>query len=264
MKTLHFISGLPRAGSTLLCNLLAQNPKFHTTATSGILDIIFGVRNQWDNLIEFKTMDPTESENGKKRVLKGILSSYYENIDKPIIFDKSRGWLAYIELIESILQKKVKILVPVRDLRDILSSFEKLYRSNPTRQNNLESTDYFLWQTLEGRCELWCRPNQTIGIAYNRIKDSLQRGLSDRLHFVEFEKLTFNPKKTLEEVYDFLEEEKFNHNFDEVEQVTFENDFIHNIPDLHKIKSKVEPVPPQWPIILNEALGKKYENTKIW
>ena len=40
----HFISGLPRSGSTLLANLLAQNPRFHSTATSGILN---GMRYQF-------------------------------------------------------------------------------------------------------------------------------------------------------------------------------------------------------------------------
>lgn len=36
-KKYYFISGLPRSGSTLLANILAQNPRFHATATSGIL-----------------------------------------------------------------------------------------------------------------------------------------------------------------------------------------------------------------------------------
>ncbi len=38
-KTIHFVSGLPRAGSTLLMNVLAQNPRIHSTATSGLHEI---------------------------------------------------------------------------------------------------------------------------------------------------------------------------------------------------------------------------------
>jgi len=30
-KQVFFISGLPRSGSTLLCNILAQNPEFFVT-----------------------------------------------------------------------------------------------------------------------------------------------------------------------------------------------------------------------------------------
>ena len=32
-KTIHFIAGMPRAGSTILGNILAQNPRFHVTPT---------------------------------------------------------------------------------------------------------------------------------------------------------------------------------------------------------------------------------------
>jgi len=67
-KNIHFISGLPRSGSTLLANILAQNPAFHSTATNGIADVMFSVRNQWDNLIEFKASPNPEA---KKRVLAG-------------------------------------------------------------------------------------------------------------------------------------------------------------------------------------------------
>src|SRR4051794_4991565 len=56
-KKYCFISGLPRSGSTLLANLLAQNPRFHASATSGILDVVFGVRNHWDQLPQFQAMD---------------------------------------------------------------------------------------------------------------------------------------------------------------------------------------------------------------
>lgn len=255
---------MPRAGSTLLMNILAQNPEFHSTATSGILDVLFGVRNQWDTLVEFKAMKPEESEAGKRRVLGGILESYYSNTTQPVIFDKSRGWLAYIELAEAILQRKVRILVPVRDLRDVLASFEKLFRKTPTHQQAQESSDYFLWQTTEGRCEIWCRANQPVGIAYNRIKDALRRGLADRLCFVDYQVLTTAPGETMRKIYDFLELPLFKHSFDAVEQVTWENDAIHQIPGLHDIRPKIEPQAPQWPGILGEELGKKYGGATIW
>src|SRR3989344_3597345 len=98
-KTIHFISGLPRSGSTLLCNILAQNPRLHTTATSGIMDIMFMVRNNWDTLVEFRAHP---DEEAKERVLKGILESYYATADKPVIFDKSRGWVSLLEMAEKV------------------------------------------------------------------------------------------------------------------------------------------------------------------
>ena len=147
-KTYHFISGLPRAGSTLLANILMQNPRFWAGPTSGILDVMFAVRNQWDKLVEFRAMDPEESEAAKLRVLRGILDAYYANVERPVIFDKSRGWLAYLEMAEAVLGRKVKVLVPVRDLRDVLASFELLWRrTSATRQLAQEPANYFQFQT---------------------------------------------------------------------------------------------------------------------
>src|SRR4051812_24056449 len=124
-KSIHFISGLPRSGSSLLANLLAQNPKFHVSPTSGVLDVLFLVRNSWDKLIEFQANPANEQ---KLLVLHGILESFYSNVEKPVVFDRSRSWVAHLEMAEAILNHQAKVLVPVRDVRDIIASFEKLYR----------------------------------------------------------------------------------------------------------------------------------------
>ena len=124
-KHFHFISGLPRSGSTLLCNILNQNPRFQATSTSGVLDMLLAIRNNWNNIVEFKA---TRNEFAKIRVLRGMLESFYADIDKPVIFDKSRGWPGFLEMAENLIGNKAKVLVPVRDIREVLSSFEKLYR----------------------------------------------------------------------------------------------------------------------------------------
>ena len=61
-KTIHFVSGLPRAGSTLLMNLLAQNEKVHSTATSGLHEIGY-IARQFHSTEEFKTIpNPRDGE----------------------------------------------------------------------------------------------------------------------------------------------------------------------------------------------------------
>lgn len=259
--TYHFISGLPRSGSTLLCNILAQNPRFHTTGTSGIMDVMFGVRNQWNNLVEFKA---APNEPAKLRVLRGILENFYGDVEKPVVFDKCRGWLSLIEMIEFVLGHKAKILVPVRDMRDVLASFEKLWRLNAkTSQTGLESANYFKFQTIEGRTDSWLQGDQPVGLAYNRIRDAVARGFSDRMYFVHFERLTSEPEKVMNEIYDFLEEPRFKHNFDHVEQVTWEDDAIHGLKNLHSIRSKVEPIEPQWQKVLG-PFAEKFGQLNFW
>ena len=262
-KTFYFISGLPRSGSQLICNILSQNPRFHVSPTSGILDILFSVRNNWDELIEFKA---NPNEEGKKRVLRGILDNYYADVEKPVCIDKSRGWLAYLEMAEMILERPAKVIVPVRDLRDILASFEKLWRKGAsTRQIAQERENYFLWQTVEGRCQVWASSNQPVGLSYNRIRDAISRGYQDRLHFVRYEELTKYPARTMMLLYNFLEEDYFEHDFSHVEQVIFEHDEVYGLgSELHSIRSKVESQPPQWPSVLGEEVAAKYKGLELW
>lgn len=263
-RALYFISGLPRSGSTLLCNVLAQNPRFHATATSGILDVLFSVRNHWNDQIEFRAMPECERVDALLRVQRGMINGYFANIDQPVIFDKSRGWTAYIEMIEAILGKPATIFVPVRDLRGVLSSFEKLWRkSAATNQIGQERDNYFNWQTVVGRCETWMQPNQPVGLAYNRIVDAIQRGYRDRLHFIQYESLCRYPDGVLRLIYDILDEPYFEHDFEYIEQVTHEDDSVFGFSGLHTIRSKVEATPNDWDQILGRA-AERYRGLEVW
>ena len=256
------IAGLPRSGSTLLCNILNQNPRFHATSTSGILEIVLSIRNQWENVNEFRA---SPNKEGKAAVIKSILPAYYSTIDRPVVFDKSRGWGAYIELAEHILDRQIKILVPVRDIVDILASFEKLYRSlSHEWQFPQEKSNFAEWQTVEGRAGIFMRNDQPVGAAYNRIRDALSRGFADRMHFVEFESLTNMPQQAMENIYEFLEEEPFKHDFNNVEQVTEENDDIHGIPGLHVIRPKIAPVIVDAKSLIGEQAFNKFNDAQFW
>ena len=262
-KTFYFVSGLPRSGSTLLCNVLAQNPEFHVSrATSGLHDVLFSIRNQWDRLIEHQA-EGTDYER-LRRVLRGVFENYHDT-EKNIIIDKGRGWLSLIELVEFTLETPVKILCPVRDVSEILASFEKLWRKTTGKtQWNFEQSDYMLSQTVAGRCEIWSRREQVVGLAYNRVKDAIQRGHAEKIHFVEFENLTEYPMDTMRKIYDFLGIEHFQHDFNNVEQYTKEDDEnVHRISGLHEIRPKVAPVPRSALETLGEV-AKKYSNLEVW
>jgi sulfotransferase len=264
MKNVYFISGLPRSGSTLLCNILAQNDNlFVSKATSGCHDILFNIRNQWDKLIEHQAEGVDHDQ--LKRVLQNVLNSYHST-DKNIIIDKGRGWLSLIEMVEFITGQTPKIIVPVRNISEILSSFEKLWRkSTGFSQWNFEQSDYFKAQTVEGRCDIWASAGQPVGLAYNRIKDAISRGYGDKILFLEFDELTSTPSQSLKTVYDYLELPYFQHNFKNIEQYTKEDDEgVHRIPNLHTIRPQILPVPHDSTKILGDFLANKYPNLELW
>ncbi len=260
MKKIHFISGLPRSGSTLLCNILAQNPRFHSTHTSGCLDVLFGVRNHWHGLIEHKA----HPDDGKLlRVLRAILEAYHE-LDVPVVFDKSRGWTQYLGLAEEILGRRVKVLVPTRPIPDVLASMEKLHRETAkTRQPPGERENYFQMQTVAGRCENWMRPDGVVGLAHARIRNAIQCGFADRMYVVLFAELTKDPLSMLRGIYSFLGEEWFPHDFANVEQVTQEDDVLHGYSNLHTIREKVEFQPSRAVEILGPQLASQYSRYNL-
>jgi sulfotransferase len=80
---------------------------------------------------------------------------------------------------------------------------------------------------------------------------------------VHFDYLTSRPADALQEIYQFLEEEPYEHDFEHVEQVIFENDLVHGIEGLHDIRADVRPIPSRAKEVLGE-LVEKFKGPYIW
>lgn len=256
-KTIYFLAGLPRSGSTLLANILLQNPAIHVTATSGICDMLVQVRNGWDRNDAFQAMDRTMSEKIKGNVLRSMLQAYFEHVERPVCIDKNRYWAEFLEMAAELVggRDRVKVLVTVRDLRDVTASFEKLYRkTSALGQVSQEAALALKFKTALGRLQVFLDDAQPVGRAYNAIRDAVTRGWHDRMHIVDFDDLTHFPAKTLEGIYRFLDVKPHRHDFERVEQLTFEDDFVYGFKDLHVIRQKVEPQPPAWSKVYDDAV----------
>jgi sulfotransferase len=254
MKKIYFINGMPRSGSTLLCNILAQNPKFHVTPTSGLSELVFGIHQFWKTNPVIKA---SETQEKQLSIIKDLFQSYHQDTDRPVVFNKSRGWSPRIELVENALQQPIKILTTTRKITCILASLEKLYRKE-IKNINSPMDVVSQMQTLEGRIMTWTSQDGLVGSTFNNIRDAVMRGHKNKFHFIDFEKLTSQPKMVIKQVYDFLDEEYYEHNFNNVEQYTKENDAEHGFTDLHTIRPKIEPVKDD----SKEILGYMHEQFK--
>lgn len=256
-KTVYFLAGLPRSGSTLLANILAQNPEIHVTPTSGICDMLVQVRNGWDRNDAFQAMDRAQSERVKGDVLRAMLQAYFGRVERPVCIDKNRYWAEFLEMAAELVggRDRVKVLVTVRDLRDVVASFEKLYRkTSALGQVSQEAGMALKFKTALGRVEVFADDAQPVGRAYNAIRDAVTRGWHERMHFIDFEDLTRRPGETLQGIYAFLGVAPHAHDFGHVEQVTVEDDFVYGFKDLHVIRARVEPQPPAWPKVYDDAV----------
>jgi len=250
LKTVYFVAGLPRSGSTLLMNILGQNPSLYVTPTSGILDQLGQVKNNWDKSDANRARERNENELIKKNVLKGMLQGYFSHVEQSICIDKNRYWLEYAEMAAAILggKENVKILVTVRDLRDVLASFEHLYRkTSALSQVPIDQNNPLKCKTALGRFEMFIDDAQPVGRAFNAIRDAITRGWGPNMHIVDYEQLTTTPAQTVQGIYKFLGEDQYQHDFDNVEQITWEDDAAYGFKDLHVIRTQVEPQAPRWP-----------------
>jgi sulfotransferase len=238
MKKIYFINGMPRSGSTLLCNILAQNPKFHVTPTSGLSELIFGIHQFWRSNPMIKASETPEKQLS---IMKDIFQTYHQDTSRPIIFNKSRGWAPRIELVENALGHTVKILTTTRKITCILASLEKLYRKEIKNINSpMELVPQM--QTLEGRLTVWTAQEGLVGSTFNNLRDAVTRGHGNKFNFIDFDKMTNQPEMTMRYIYEFLEEDYFSHDFQNIPQYTKENDTEHGFTDLHTIRPIIAPV----------------------
>ena len=262
-KKVYIVAGLPRSGSTLLMNILGQNQNFHVTPTSGIIDVILHIRTSWNSNPAFLAMDRGLRESRQISVMRAVLQGYFSDTSSPVCFDKNRTWLEYLETLAVILggREHVKVLVTVRDLRDVLASFEKRVRdTSALAPVPMEISDPLRFKTATQRIQWFIDNNQPVGRAYNAIRDAVTRGWRDQMHFIEYNDLTGDPQKTIERIYQFLGEPPAKHDFNHVEQITSEDDLFHGFRDLHTIRHKVEPQEPSWAKVFDQTV----QSTPMW
>lgn len=259
-KTIHFVSGLPRSGSTLLMNLLAQHPKVHSTATSGLHEIGY-IARQFSTTEEFKTIpNPRDGEKLFYDYVKGGCENAFNRLtDRPIVADKCRSWIGHLDMLFAIWPN-AKILVPLRDMRGILSSFEKKWRQHPFPFTAIERQTPQNWTTVEKRAQGWLNI-PPLGIAVERLSDAVKR-YKNKLHFVHFESLTESSQETMNEIWEYLQLQAPKHDFNYVEQYTYEHELGWPYGD-HTIKHKVTALDRDWDAILGrEFCDQIYQNFK--
>jgi sulfotransferase len=261
---IFYQSSLPRAGSTLLQNILAQNPAFYVTPTSGLLELIFGARLNYTNSPEFKAQDSAGMKKAFLAFSRAGMTAYFDALtDKPYVVDKSRGWGVHYDLLQMIFDEEPKIICIVRDLRQILSSLEKKFRQNPDKYRPIENHANLTGTTTLKRVSLSLQ-SAPVGLALDRLLEVHQRGWAKKILFVRFEDLTGQPAATMQKIYAYLGVPDFTHNFDKVAQVTQEDDQVFGIPGLHEIRPKVEPLQSDYLDVLGRDAVRHLQQQYAW
>lgn len=260
---LIFQSSLPRSGSTLLQNILAQDPSFYCSATSGLIELLFSARASFTSADEFKLRSPGYFNEAWRGFCRGAATGFYEGLtDKPFVVDKSRGWLYYYDWLKQFWPDP-KVIVCVRDLRGIVASMEKMHRKNAHLNDPADSPAKMNFVTVDQRVSHWMS-SPPVGLSLNRLADSFHKGNARNFLFVRFEDLTEAPKATLDRIYDYLEIPSVPHDFDNVDNVVAENDGVHGVYGDHATRMKVAPVAPDWDKVLGPQICSAIVDRNKW
>lgn len=244
-------SSMPRAGSTLIQNILGQNPEFYVTPTSGLFEMLNNSRAVYSNGLEFKAQDAKLMEDAWRGYCHGAVYGYFNAItDKPYAIDKCRGWGMERNFID-FYDSNPKIITMIRDPRAIYASLEKKYRQNPQLEHNIANWGDLTGTTTDKRIIHWSN-NVPIGPVMDRIYQTILEGMHEHILFIKYEDLVKNPKAELERIYEYLELPYFDHNFKKIDQITHEDDKIYGVFGDHVIKPEIKPLKEDYLEILGQ------------
>jgi sulfotransferase len=242
MQKIHFISGLPRSGTTLLSTVLNQNPSFSASISGPAARMVRAIVNEAQAQGGYRTQCP---EDKRRKLIKNLLTTYYED-SNPVAFDTNRGWTLMTPLMHDIYPK-AKMICCVRDVPWILDSFEQLLRKNPYSVSSLFSAEESV--DVYARAGALLRPDRTIGFALNGLKQAVYGGEREMVLMVNYDDLCRNPEAVMRDIYKFLEEPYFAHDFNNVEASYDEFDQDVNLKGMHKVRKQLshivrEPILP--------------------
>lgn len=238
------MAGLPRSGSTLLSSILNQNPSIHSGASSPVVSCMHAVANMLQKDELYRAYP--KPDQAIKMVF-NLIDQFYSDIDRPVVIDKNRAWVAHVPLIENYIQQKAKIICPVRDIDEILASMIMMIRRNPSNSslgNNFIDAPLLklnLPVNDQNRCNFIAGPQGILGNSLGAIMDGVRAGFLDRMLFVEYKDLTSNPEQSMRNIYEFLEEPNFNHDFANIENINKENDVdVYGLKDMHHVRKELK------------------------
>ena len=254
----HFISGLPRAGTTLLAAILNQNPRFRAGMTSPLADIMGVVMAEASSKNDF-SFDVSDEQ--RVALLRGLVENFYSVEAGPaVVFDTSRLWCSRMRLLDTLFPG-VKVIACVRQLAWVLDSMERLVQKQPVSVSKIFRFDTNT--TVYSRVEALTDPRGMVGFAYQATKEAFYGPYAkNHLLMLTYESLVRDPAAAMRVVYQFLDEPWYEHDFDHIAYHADEFDARVGMPGLHSVRPKVQSMERQ-PILPREIFGR-FANEAFW
>jgi sulfotransferase len=185
-------------------------------------------------------MDAAVPIEKRRELMRDIVNSFYKH-DNKVCFNTNRGWAADTSLLKDLFPN-FKMIVCVRDVAWILDSFEQLNAKNPHTIKPLYHHQEL--GNVHERCRMLMGEIPNFGGYVHEPLINVQQSMFcnevNQICYVEYDTLVKYPEQVMRQIYQFLDEPWFEHDFNNVEDSYDEFDEQAKIAGLHAVRKKVE------------------------
>ncbi|MQY42493.1 sulfotransferase [Epibacterium sp. SM1969] len=257
---MHFISGLPRSGSTLLSSLLRQNPRMHAGMTSPVSHLVNAVLRETSMRHEDAVFI---DDDIRKALVRGVFDVYYKDVAPgDVVFDTSRGWTTKMAVLSE-LYPAFRMICCVRNPAWIIDSIETITQKHPFELSGIFSFEP--GGTIYSRSEALAGPKGMMGYALNALREGIYSKHKSRIMLVRYESLVRDTRAVLEQIYDFIDEPYFEgHDPTNIPPSYDMMEFDRRLgtPGLHDVGDRVVHIPRK--TILPPDLFARFEEAAFW
>jgi sulfotransferase len=219
----------------MLAAILRQNPAFHATMSGPVCGMVSALLRTMSASNEYSGFISGEQ---RRRIIRSVFDAYYaELIAKELIFDTNREWCAHLAEVADLFPQ-ARVLCCVRSPAWILDSIERRIQASPFSRGKMFPT--------EAGENVYTRAEHTLkkGLLGSPLQALRQAWYGEKAHHliaIRYDSITAQPAEVVRRLYELLGQPLFPHDFENLEYDEPEFDAQLGMPDLHRVRRRVEP-----------------------
>jgi len=228
-KNIFHLVGMPRAGNTVLGGIINQNPNLQVSPLSPLSRTVSVLHQSFEG----ETWENFDWTSEQDTLARKVAQAWYSDYEANNIIDRG-NW--FPEVVKR-LSDNPKVIILQRDIFEVFASFIKWANEN---------VDNFIYTNVTSR-----KPEDVMSYLsqYGNVQTSArmiytyQKYLEENndidAMYIDYKDLTEDTENVINNLYDFLEVEKFDHDYQNIKQFEFEGQKYNDTrvgANLHKLK----------------------------
>lgn len=241
-KKIIYVTGLPRSGSTLLCQLLSHHEEVYSNGhSSPLCHTLMSLRYNLSDADFLRAQLDVDFDLTYQRLMnafRGFINGWFAETEKAWVVNKNRGWVHHVETVNQ-LDPDFRMLVCVRELGQIYGSVEAQHQKTLL----LDFPDHLANLSRYARADKLFGSQGVIGAPLHSIEavQDLDAQFQQRLYYVVFEHLMQEPTKVMQGIYKWLGLPPAEFDPQQLTVKPHESDSYYRFKYCHQTRSQIEP-----------------------